>query len=74
MPHYRVHILDPSGNLIGAGQFDCANTEIALERVKRLAGDFDTELWQLVSSFESSTEPYSDASPAATRTRRRLHS
>jgi hypothetical protein len=44
MPHYRVHILDSSGKLIGAGQFDCVNGEIAQERVKQLAGDLDREL------------------------------
>jgi hypothetical protein len=49
MPHFRVHTLDASGKVSGAGQFDCVNREIALERVKRLAGDLDTELWQLVS-------------------------
>jgi hypothetical protein len=27
MPHYRVHILDSFGKVIGAGQFDCVNRE-----------------------------------------------
>jgi hypothetical protein len=74
MPHFRVHILDASGKLIGAGQFDCDNSETAQERIKQLAGDLDTELWQLVSSFQSSMKPYSNASRAKPRTGRRLHS
>lgn len=74
MPLYRVHILDSSGKVIGAGQFDCVNSEIARERVKQLAGDLDTELWQLVSSFQSSTMPYSDATHTTTRARKRLDS
>ena len=74
MPHYRVHILDSSGKLIGAGQFDCVDTETAQERIKQLAGDLDTELWQLVSSFDSSAKPCSDANQAKPRGRRRLHS
>ena len=74
MPHFRLHILDAFGKVIGSGEFQCVNCEIALERVKRLAGDLDTELWQLVSSFKSGSNAYSDAGPATTRTRRRLHS
>jgi hypothetical protein len=74
MPHYRVHILDASGKVIGAGQFDCVNSEIALERVKQLAGDLNTELWQLVSAFGSSMQDGPDASQAGPKSRRRLHS
>jgi hypothetical protein len=74
MPLYRVHILDSSGKVIGAGQFDCVNSETALERIKQLAGDLDTELWQLVSRFEPSSKRCSDAGQAMPRTRRRLHS
>jgi hypothetical protein len=39
MSHYRVHILDPSGKIIGAVQFDCVDIETAQERIKQLAGD-----------------------------------
>ena len=74
MPHYRVHILDASGKLIGAGQFDCDNSETAQERIKQLAGDLDTELWQLVSSFQSSVKRSSPTNQARPRSRRRLHS
>ncbi len=74
MPHFRFHTLDASGKIIGVGQFECLNSEIALERVKQLAGDCYTELWQLVSSFETGTNPGSDGGPASTRTRKRLHS
>jgi hypothetical protein len=74
MPHYRVHIRDSSGKVIGAGQFDCVNSEIALERVEQLAGDLNTELWQLVSPFGSSMKACPDAGQAGPKTRRRLHS
>ncbi len=76
MPCYRVHILDHSGKFIGVGQFDCANSEMVQARVKQLAGDLDTELWQLVSWFEPAvrTKPLSEASQAKLRIRRRLHS
>jgi hypothetical protein len=74
MPHYRVHILDSSGKLIGAGQFDCADSETAQERIRQLAGDLDTELWQLISPVESSIKRCSGASQAGPRIRRRLDS
>jgi hypothetical protein len=74
MPRYRVHILDSSGKVIGAGQFDCVNSETAQARIKRLAGHLETELWQLVSPFESGIKPCSEANQAKPRIRRRLHS
>ena len=74
MPRYRVHILDSSGKVIGAGQFDCVNSETALARIKHLAGDLDTELWQLISPFESGIKPGSGANQARPKILRRLHS
>jgi len=74
MPRYRVHILDASGKVIGAGQFDCVNNEVAQERIGQLAGGLDTELWQLVASVGSGTTPRSLTSEVRPRTRRRLHS
>ena len=74
MPQFRVHILDSSGKVIGAGQFDCVNGEAAQARIKKLAGDFDIELWQLVSPFVPCTKPCSVASQAKPKIRRVLHS
>jgi hypothetical protein len=74
MPRYCVHLLDSSGKVIGVGQFDCINSQTAQERIKQLAGDLDSELWQLVSPSESGTKPNSEANQPKPSTRRRLHS
>jgi hypothetical protein len=74
VPHYRVHILDASGKVIGAGQFDCERSETAQRRVKQLAGYLHTELGQLVSPPEPSIRDCSGTNLARLRTRRRLHS
>ena len=34
MPHYRAHILDEHGHLIGAADFDCADDVEAKERAR----------------------------------------
>jgi len=38
MPHYRAHILDEHGHLIGAADFDCADDVEAKERARQLDG------------------------------------
>ena len=38
MPHYRAHILDEHGHLIGAANFDCADDVEAKERARQLDG------------------------------------
>lgn len=74
MPHYRVHILDSCGKVIGAGRFECIDTETAQERIRMLAGDLETELWRLVARFDSSVGSRSGANQVGLRNRRRLHS
>jgi len=74
MPRYRVHILDGSGKVIGIGQFDCINSRIAQERVKRLVGELDSELWQLVSSSGPGATSSSEVSRAKATSRKHLHS
>jgi hypothetical protein len=51
LPHYRVHILDPRGDLLGAVDLDCTDDEAAIEHIKDLLDDHDAELWRLVEVF-----------------------
>lgn len=74
MPHFRVHLLDPSGKVIGVGQFQCVDSETAQERIKKLAGDLDSELWQLVSRSDSGVEFCSEVDQVKPGFRRRLNS
>jgi hypothetical protein len=52
MPHYRVHILDQHGDLIGAVTLDCIDDEAAKERVREVLEGHRGELWRLVTMFE----------------------
>ena len=45
MPHYRAHILDEHGHLIGAADFDCADDVEAKERARQLDGH-RVEFWR----------------------------
>jgi hypothetical protein len=45
MPHYRAHILDEHGHLIGAADFDCADDVKAEERARQLDGH-RVEFWR----------------------------
>jgi hypothetical protein len=57
MPHYRVYILDDHGRLVGAVNFDSADDEEAMERVKQLNAA-DTELWRHIPLVrDNSREP-----------------
>jgi len=57
MPHYRVYIMDLRGNVKVAVGFDCADDEVANERVRALLDDQEAELWRLVASAELDREP-----------------
>jgi len=61
MPHYRVHILDQSGDLKGAIALECANDEAAKERVRVVLEDHgaehSAELWRLVALLELNNPP-----------------
>jgi hypothetical protein len=52
MPHYRVYLLDQRHHLKVAVNFDCADDEVAKERVKGLLDREEGELWRLVARFE----------------------
>lgn len=52
MPHYRVHILDRGGDLLGAIDLDCVDDEMALERVSNVQDCYRRELWRLVAKSE----------------------
>ena len=52
MPHYRVHILDQFGNLLGAVDLDCTDDEAAKERIEQLLLGQGGELWRRVAVFE----------------------
>ena len=52
MPRYRVHILGPGGDLIGAVDLDCSDDEVAKARVKEVLDGRGAELWRLVTLFE----------------------
>ena len=51
MPRYRVFIFNESGDLAGAVDFNCADDEEAMERMKQL-GVHHAELWRQIQSFE----------------------
>ena len=53
MPHYRVHILDQFGNLLGAVDLDCTDDDAAKERIEQLLSGQGGELWRRVAVFES---------------------
>jgi len=50
--HYRVHILDRRGKLLGAVDLDCIDDEAAVERVREVLDGHGRELWRLVTVFE----------------------
>lgn len=61
MPHYRVQVLDQSGDLKGAVDLDCANDEAAKERVRVVleghGAEHSAELWRLVALLELNDPP-----------------
>jgi hypothetical protein len=53
MPHYRVHILDRRGDLVGAVDLDCVDDDEATkELVKDVLNGHGGEIWRLVTVFE----------------------
>jgi hypothetical protein len=52
MPHYRVHILDRRGDLVGAVDLDCIDDEASKELIKDVLDGNAGELWRLVTVFE----------------------
>lgn len=51
MQHYRVHILDRSGRLMGAVDADYTDDEAAKERIRDVLKGHGGELWRLVAVF-----------------------
>lgn len=76
MPHYRVHILDPLGGLLGAVDVDCADDEAAIERTEEVLGDHGGELWRRVALLQPhnlSARPSHEGPPRRERVRIRDH-
>ena len=48
MPHYRVHIMNRLGDLVGVVDLDCPDDEAAKEQVEDLLDGYDGEIWRLV--------------------------
>jgi hypothetical protein len=60
MPHYRVHILDRLGDLLGAADLACTDDEAAKKRIEQVLVGQGGELWRRVAVFqpdESSERP-----------------
>jgi hypothetical protein len=58
MPHYRVHILDRHGDLLGAVDLDCTVDEAAKERIEQVLDGHGGELWRRVAVFQpTSVQP-----------------
>jgi hypothetical protein len=60
MPHYRVHILDQLGDLLGAVDLDCTDDQAARKRIEQLLVGQGGELWRRVAVCqpnESSERP-----------------
>jgi hypothetical protein len=54
MPEYRAYMVGPEGNFVGYEPMICADEGEAIEKAKRLAGQYPIELWSgpmLVSSL-----------------------
>jgi hypothetical protein len=54
MPEYRAYMVGPDGHFIGYEPLNCADDGEAIEKAKRLAGQYPVELWcgpRLVSSI-----------------------
>jgi len=65
MPEYRAYMVGPDGHFIGYEPLKCADDGEAIEKAKRLAGQYPVELWSgpmLVSSL-----PKQPAEPLPTR-------
>jgi len=52
MPHYRVYVLDETGQFNGALNLDCTDDDAAKEHAKRLAEGHEVELWRWVAQFK----------------------
>ena len=52
MPHYRVHILDRLGNLLGAVDLDCADDEAAKKHIEQILVGQGGELWRRVAVLQ----------------------
>ena len=68
MQHYRVHILDRDGELMGAVELDCTDDEAAKERVEQLMHGHSIELWRRVARFRPNNP---SAQPSRERPRTR---
>lgn len=52
MPHYRIHILDQLGDLLGAVDLDCADDKAAEERIGQVLLGQGGELWRRVAVLQ----------------------
>jgi hypothetical protein len=52
MPHYRVHILDRRGKLLGAVDLECRDDDEAKERIAEVLRGEGGELWRRVEVLE----------------------
>jgi hypothetical protein len=56
MTHYRLHILDERGDLVGAVEFECADDAAARRQVPRVLAGSPWELWRRINgSLEPET-------------------
>ncbi len=49
MTHYRLHILDERGNLVGAVEFECANDATAKRKAQTVSAGTPWELWRRIN-------------------------
>jgi hypothetical protein len=57
MTHYRAYFIGRDGHFMKAVDIVCDNDEAAKEQARRMADDFDVELWQQhrrIEKFEGS--------------------
>ncbi len=69
MPHYRVHILDRLGNLLGAVDLDCTDDEAAEKRIEQILVGQGGELWRRVAVFQPNESSERSLQRAGTRIR-----
>lgn len=52
MPHYRLHILDGLGDLLGAVDLDCIDDQAAKDRIEQELVGQGGELWRRVAILQ----------------------
>jgi hypothetical protein len=52
MPHYRLHIMDQLGDLLGAVDLDCIDDQAARERIEQELVGHGGELWRRVAILQ----------------------